>query len=178
LWLSSGKGAVAVTFTVLALLAFKTVMRFINTRRRYMLKMSQDLYHKNLDNDIGVLQYLVDNIEDQEFKEAFIAYMLLLKAGRPLSEKELDEEAERLLNDNFNGLEVDFEVDDALDKITVEVNAQNQEVITQGQVDSTMFLPLVRATTSADGDIVYEAKPIKEALRVMDEKWDNFFQYN
>jgi hypothetical protein len=172
------KGTLVVIFTVLALLIFKTIMRFINTRRRYMLQMSQDLYHKNLDNDIGVLQYLVDNIEDQEFKEAMMAYMLLLKAGKPISEKALDEDAENLLNRHFDGLEVDFEVDDALDKICVQVDKNGVEQLTDEQRNSTMFLPIVCAIEDADGETLYEAKPIEEALRIMDEKWDNFFEYN
>jgi hypothetical protein len=176
--MSSGKNALIVIFSVLGLLAFKTIMRFINTRRRYMLQMSQDLYHKNLDNDIGVLQYLVDNIEDQEFKESLIAYMLLLKAGKPMSESELDSEAERLLNNHFDGLEVDFEVDDALEKITVKVDANGQEVLSEDQKNSTMFLPIVTAQTQVDGTVMYQAKSLPVALQVMDEKWDNFFQYS
>ena len=172
------KSAVAVVFSVLLLLAIKTVTRFLNTRRKYMLQMSQDLYHKNLDNDVGVIQYLVDNIEDQEFKEAFIAYMLLAKAGQPLTEDELDEAAERFLNSHFGGLEVDFEVDDALDKITVELDAQGQEVQTDDQSESTLFLPLVVAFTGEDGETRYRAKPIDQALEAMDYRWDNFFDYN
>ena len=176
--MDSDKGALAVFFSVLALLAMKTVTRFINTRRRYMLQMSQDLYRKNLDNDLGVLQYLVDNIEDQEFKEAFIAYMLLLSADRPLTEEELDDQAERFLNESFSGLEVDFEVDDALDKITVAIDADGQERQTPEQLGSTMFLPLVQSIVGEDGETRYRAKPIETALEAMDHRWDNFFQYN
>ena len=142
-----------------------------------MLQMSQDLYRKNLDNDLGVLQYLVDNIEDQEFKESFIAYMLLVEAGRPLTETELDDAAERFINEAFNGLEVDFEVDDALDKITVQLDANGQEQPTQEQLNSTMFLPLVQEVTGDDGEIRYQAKPVADALEAMDYRWDNFFQY-
>ena len=171
------KSTIAVIFSVLMLLAIKTVTRFLNTRRRYMLQMSQDLYHKNLDNDVGVIQYLVDNIEDQEFKEAFMAYMLLVQAGRPLSEEELDEAAERFLNTNFDGLEVDFEVDDALEKITVELNAEGQEVENEEQQSSTLFLPLVHALEGEDGVTRYRAKPVREALAAMDHRWDNFFDY-
>jgi hypothetical protein len=176
--MSSGKDTLIVIFTVLALLGFKTIMRFINTRRRYMLQMSQDLYHKNLDNDIGVLQYLIDNIEDQEFKESVIAYLLLLKANRPMTESELDAEAENLLNQHFENLEVDFEVDDALEKITIQVDQQGQEMWNEELASSTMFVPLVQAQMNADGELLYMAKPLAEALRVMDHKWDNFFQYN
>jgi hypothetical protein len=158
---TGGKSALMVILTVLALLAIKSVTRFINTRRRYMLQMSQDLYNKNLDNDVGVLQYLVDSIEDQEYKEALLAYTLLLKAGAPLTEEELDDRVERFLNDHFKGLEVDFEVDDALDKITVELNEMGEEQLSAEQRESTMFLPIVTAQRSADGLVRYQAKPLE-----------------
>ena len=175
--MDSGKGTLAVIFSVLGLLAMKTITRFINTRRRYMLQMSQDLYHKNLDNDLGVLQYLVDNIEDQEFKESFIAYMLLIEAGKPLTEAELDDAAERFLNESFNGLEVDFEVDDALEKITVKLDENGQEIQSDEQRASTMFLPLVHELTDESGEVRYQAKSVEDALEAMDDRWDNFFQY-
>ena len=168
---------IAAVLGLLGLLAFKTITRFINTRRRYLLQMSQDLYNKNLDNDIGVIQYLVDSIEDQELKESLIAYTLLLKAGRPLTEEELDEAAERFLNTHFKDLEVDFEVDDALEKLCVPLNDQGVPEMSELQARSTMFLPIIRASRGADGVTRYEAAPMSEALRLMDEKWDNFFQY-
>ncbi len=174
---AGGKGGIVALFSLLGLLAFKTITRFINTRRRYLLQMSQDLYNKNLDNDIGVVQYLVDSIEDQELKEALIAYTLLLKAGRPLTEEELDEAAERFLNTHFKDLEVDFEVDDALEKLCVPLNEQGVPEMSEAQARSTMFLPIIRASRGADGLTRYEALPMREALRLMDEKWDNFFKY-
>ena len=95
----------------LGLLVFKTVTGFLRTRMKYIAKMAQELYSKNLDSDTGVLQYLVDSIEEQEFKESAIAYMLLLNAGEPLSEEQLDERAEAFISEHFKGLEIDFEVD-------------------------------------------------------------------
>ena len=104
--------------------------------------------------------------------------MLLLSAGRPLTEEALDDQAERFLNESFSGLEVDFEVDDALDKITVAIDADGQERQTPEQLGSTMFLPLVQSIVGEDGETRYRAKPIETALEAMDHRWDNFFQYN
>jgi len=174
---AGGKGGFVALLSLLGLLAFKTVTRFINTRRRYLLQMSQDLYSKNLDNDVGVLQYLLDSIEDQELKEGLVAYALLLKAARPLTAQELDEAAERFLNKHFKDLEVDFEVEDALEKICAPLNDRGEAAPTPLQARSTMFLPIARAARGADGETRYEALPLPEALRLMDNKWDNFFQY-
>ena len=58
------------------------------------------------------------------------------------------------------------------------MDQQGQEMWTEEQAASTMFVPLVQAQMNAEGELLYMAKPLPEALRVMDYKWDNFFQYN
>ena len=168
--LESGKGILFIILSVLALLVIKTITRFVNTRRRYMLQMSQDLYHKNLDNNVGVIQYLVDNIEDQEFKESFIAYMLLHKSPTPLTAKELDAEAEVFINKYFKDVEIDFEIDDALAKIT-----EAQESPQMGSTE--LQLPLITTIIGEDGVVRYQAKNMSDALTAMDKQWDNFFRY-
>ncbi|MEE2643423.1 MAG: TMEM143 family protein [Myxococcota bacterium] len=149
------------------LLVFKTITGFLRTRMKYIARMAQEMYHKNMDTDTGVLQYLVDSIEEQEFKEAAIAYILLLEAGEALTEEELDERAEAFLNENFRGLEVDFEVDDALDKLIddgSEVPARAKRI------------PLVKVI-EGEGETRYQAIGFKEALVAMDGKWDRLFEY-
>ena len=152
----------------LGLLIFKTVTGFLRTRMKYIAKMAQELYSKNLDSDTGVLQYLVDSIEEQEFKESAIAYMLLLNAGEPLSEEQLDERAEAFISEHFKGLEIDFEVDDALDKLIIDE--------TSPASPRDKRIPLVRVHQGPEGDL-YEALPLAEALEVMDGKWDQLFDY-
>ena len=45
-----------------------------NTKRRYMLNMTQSLYYQNLDNNAGVLLRLLEEGEQQEACEAILAY--------------------------------------------------------------------------------------------------------
>ena len=70
---------------VTALIA-KTVTRYLQTRSNYMSKMTQHLYEKNLDNSFGVLQFLVDSLEEQEYKEAVLVYFLLWTEDRAMTE--------------------------------------------------------------------------------------------
>ncbi len=160
-----------VLMTVLGSYIVKLVLGYFRARTKYMAKMTRELYQKSLDNDLGVLQYLVDSIEEQEVKEAVLAYTFLLLYG-PKTQKELDGLIEQFICDNFPGVEVDFEVDDALDKVI-----EKEEVPPELQ---TKYLPIVKVHPGAgpDGSDLYEAKPLLEALRIIDERWDNFFQYN
>ncbi|MCB9640324.1 MAG: DUF3754 domain-containing protein [Myxococcales bacterium] len=163
---TGGGSAIVIVLSVLVAYSVKLVLGYRRTKANYMAKITQDLYHKNLDNNIGVLQYLMDTLEEQEFKEAILCYYILLIEGTPLTADEIDERAEMFLKDKFEGLEVDFEVDDALDKVI--------EKDEQGEHD----LPIVKVIQSPDGEERYEAKPLGEALHILDNIWDNLYQYN
>jgi len=148
----------------LAMLVSKTAGRYLRVRGRYLTKMTQNLYDKNLDNSLGVLQYLVDSLEEQEYKEAMLVYFVLWTADRAMSAAEIDDAVERFIATRFNGLEIDFEVEDALRK-----------VVDQGDKTSQVALPIVEVE---EGEMrKYRAKPLREALRLLDDRWDNLFQY-
>lgn len=163
--LQKGGKLAIIMMSVLGLYIVKVITGYRRVRANYMARITRDLYHKNLDNNVGVIQYLVDTLEEQEFKEAVLVYFVLWNEGKAMSEEEIDGKAELFLQQHFDGIEIDFEVDDALDKVIVRED------------DSRKHLPIVDVIQTAQG-ILYKAKPIEEALRVMDEKWDNFYEYN
>jgi len=177
----SGGGFLAFIGIMVAVL-LKTVTGFLRTRVKYIAKIAQDLYERNLDSNMGVMQFLVDSVEEQEFKEAFLCYLLLVKNGAvigangqpggTMTTKDLDVAVERFLDDNFN-IEVDFDVDGALELVAANAGADNLPKPSNEQDGIRKFLPIV-----AHKDGAYWAVPMDEALRAMDEKWDNFFQYN
>ena len=63
--------------SLIGILITKTLFRFINLRRSYLLQIAQDLYDKNINNDEGVIHFLVDQVETQSLCEALICYTLL-----------------------------------------------------------------------------------------------------
>lgn len=130
----------------------KTFLGYKRSKDRYQSLLTQSLYHKSMDNDKGVLFYLIDSLEAQEFKEAVLAYYFLWRRG-DMTEMELDSTCETFLKNKFD-LEIDFEVDDAIEKLRRE-----------GLVEEV------------ENDKLH-AVDIKEALRRLDYKWDNYFQYN
>lgn len=87
-------------------------------RQGYSLQLTRSLYLQNLDNNLGAISRLLDEAEEQECREAILAYFLLwrLAADTGLSEIELDVAAEAWFARRVR-IRVDFEVGDALDKL-------------------------------------------------------------
>jgi hypothetical protein len=134
------------------MLVARIVGRYLNVRRKYMARMARNLYEKNLDNSIGVLQYLVDSLEEQEYKEAVLVYVVLWIEERAMSAADLDAAVERFVHAHLGGIEIDFEIDDALRK-----------VVDLGVVEVS------------DGR--FRARGLDDALRALDERWDGLFRF-
>ncbi len=130
---------------------FRQFNKFKNRKIQFMKTLTENLYFKNLDNNAGVFHRLIDAAEEEESKEAMLAYRALLLAGGPLSEAELDAAVETWFRERWH-CELDFEADDALAK-------------------------LVRLQLVTRENDRYRAVPLKDALRILDERWDDFFQF-
>jgi hypothetical protein len=118
---------------------------------RYHKEISDNVYFRNINNNAGIFDYIVGAAEEQECKEAFLAYYFLSTAKTAPTEAELDGRIEVWLKETF-GVDVDFEVDDALAKLE--------------------RLNLLRH----DGERL-TVPPPEEALAKLDGVWDNYFQF-
>jgi hypothetical protein len=161
------KGAAAVAFaSVYGLIAFLALISgaigygvrsfhgYLRTREKYQLNLTRSLYFQNLDNNAGVLYHLVNEAEEQEFREVVLAYWLLWRGGlQNARADELDTAAETWLKERCN-LIVDFEVSDALAKLR----------------------RLGLAESSPSGR--WRAVPIETALASLDRAWDEQFAYH
>ena len=130
---------------------FKEWSKFKNRKIKFMKALADNLYVKNLDNNAGVFHHLLDNAQDEEFKEAILAYTVLTQANKGMTANEIDQYIEHWLKQK-TGLDIDFEIDDALCKLT--------------------RLSLV--VQQADR---FYAQPISEANRILDEQWDKVFEF-
>lgn len=95
---------------------FRQWDKFKNRRILFGKVLTENLYFRNLDSNEGVLTRVVDEADDEECKEALLAYVLALRAGEPLDEDQLDAAVEAWLDARF-GVDMDFEVSDALAKL-------------------------------------------------------------
>ena len=98
--------------------AYKTWSGFTTMRQTYMLQLTQSLYYQNLDNNGGVIYRLLDEAEEQEVREAILAYFYLWRfaVDRAWTAEELDDYVELDLEKRLD-VPVDFEIGDALDKL-------------------------------------------------------------
>jgi len=133
----------------------KSFFGYLQTKQKYQLNLTESLYYRNLDNNSGVLCRLLDEAEEQENREAVLGYYFLWRysAGRGKTAAELDEQIEEFLYACL-GRRIDFEVSDALEKLT----------------------RLGLARQGADGR--YFAVPMGDSLAALDQAWDNYFSYS
>jgi hypothetical protein len=117
-----------------------------------MKALTDSLYFKNLDNNTGVFHHLVDEAEEEEFKEAILAYYFLLVDDRDLTTTELDETIERWFENKHN-CKINFEIEDALHKL------KRWDIAYQ------------------EGNILRK-KDLNGALQQLDKIWDNYFPYH
>jgi hypothetical protein len=160
--LSPEQGAVIVA-ALMALVGIggfmvKQWLKFKNRKILFMKTLADNLYFKNLDNNEGVLNHIIDGAEEEECKEAMLAYYFLLKHPEGLTEAQLDDAIEHWFEAKHE-TRIDFEVDDGLRKL-------NDLGLTE------------ECGQSADGATIYRVPGLDEGCRRLDEIWDNLFSYN
>lgn len=123
-------------------------MKFQRQSLMHQKTLSDNIYYRNVNNNAGIFDYIIGAAEDQECKEAFLAYYFMLRSDG-LKAEELDRRIEDWLKASLEA-DVDFECDDALVKLE--------------------RLGLLRRDNGR-----LSVPPIDEALLHLDRKWDNFF---
>ena len=126
--------------------------KFKNRKIQFMKSLSDNLYFRNLDNDAGVFNHLLDAAEEEEVKEAVLAYHFLRSAEGALTADELDRRIEDWFARRWEA-EYDFEVADGVRK-----------------------LRRLRLIDDTEGRL--SAVALDEAARRLDETWDDLFVYN
>src|SRR4029079_7412673 len=113
---------------------------YLNTKQKYQLNLTESLYYQNLDNNAGVLFRLLDEAEEQEAREAMLAYFFLWRhaPAEGWSAEQLDRHIENWLQ-VATARRIDFEVGDALSKL---IRLGVAEVLSDGNL---RVVPLARA---------------------------------
>ncbi|HTB02872.1 MAG TPA: TMEM143 family protein [Bradyrhizobium sp.] len=111
-------------------------------------QLTDNIYYRNVNNNSGIFTYLIGEAEEQDWKEALLAYYGLLTAASPLTREALYARVEELLANAF-GVAADFEIDDALAR-----------------------LKGFGLLTETDGR--FSAVPLADALARLDSEWSAF----
>ena len=83
---------------------------------KYQMELTDNIYYRNVNNNAGMFDYVIGAAEEQDCKEAFLAYHFLRVAAAPPTASELEARVETWLKARF-GIDVEFEVSDALAKL-------------------------------------------------------------
>ena len=96
---------------------WKQFSTFKNRKLRFAQALTQNLYFKSLDNNAGVFYRLIAEAEDEEFKEAFLAWFFLLHTPELSHAADLDSAIEQWFKALTTKANIDFEIEDALNKL-------------------------------------------------------------
>jgi len=108
------KAALAALSGVVALGGF-ALRQWVKYQRRslqYQMELTDNIYYRNINNNSGVFDYLIGAAEEQECKEAFLAYHFLRTASAPPTAHELAHSVGDWLRSTF-GVNVAFNVAEA-----------------------------------------------------------------
>lgn len=115
-----------------ALIGARAWVGYKNKRNKYLVNLSRTLYFKTVSNNRGVLTLLTDRAQDEEFKEALLAYAFLISppnrrgvpglaytADTPIfdTRESLQTRIEKWLLKKFDFQNINFDIDDALVKL-------------------------------------------------------------
>jgi hypothetical protein len=146
------KQALAAISGLFALGAF--VLRQLGNFHRQSLihqkQVTDNIYFRNVNNNTGIFNYIIGEAEEQDWKEALLAYCGLLTAEAPLTTDALGARVEALLME-MSDVRVAFATDDALRKLKA--------------------LDLV--TEAGDR---FAVPPLAEALARLDEEWQRLLR--
>ena len=98
-------------------IAVRQGVNFMNQKNKYMVTMAQNLYFHAMADNRGVMTLLADRASEEDIKEEVLLYTQLAKAPVNRAQlKDIDHAIEQYLLNTF-GLNLNFDVDDALSRL-------------------------------------------------------------
>lgn len=132
---------------------FRQYNNYTYKKLKYQKRIADSLYYRNIANHAGVFETLIGAAEDQDVKEAALAYAFLLSHGS-LSRENLDGKIESWLRETFTE-NIDFEIGDALTKL------ETMKLVTRsGPYLTAAPLPQALASLDAQWDKLYDSQGV------------------
>jgi hypothetical protein len=112
------KTALAALMGVVALggFAVRQWLKYRHQVLKYHMELTENIYFRNVNNNAGIFDYLIATAEDQETKEAVLAYHFIGKAKPAPTAPEIAARIEKWLTKNF-GVTLDFKIANALETL-------------------------------------------------------------
>jgi uncharacterized protein DUF3754 len=146
------KTALAALMGIVALggFAVRQWLKYQHQTLKYHMELAENIYFRNVNNNAGIFDYLIATAEDQECKEAVLAYHFIHKAEPAPTAGETAARIETWLAKNF-GVNLDFKIAHALETLN--------------------RFGLVRR----DGERLF-VPPLEPAIAQLHQVWNNFFK--
>ncbi|KAL6606413.1 hypothetical protein ACP70R_042066 [Stipagrostis hirtigluma subsp. patula] len=146
-----------VASTALLILVFRVALGYKQTRDRYQLLVNKTLYEKTLASGFGSVYFLLDASEQQQYKEALLAYGMLLCRNKyqVSSRASIRDACEQFMFEKFKA-KIEMPIDKALETL--------------------LRLGLV-IELQADGGSSVMALPCSEAYEILKCRWDTLLEH-
>jgi Protein of unknown function (DUF3754) len=146
------KGALAALMGIVALggFAMRQWLKYQHQALKYHMELTENIYFRNVNNNAGIFDYLIATAEDQETKEAVLAYHFIGKTEPAPTAAEIAVRIETWLAKNF-GVTLDFKIADALETL-------NRFGLVRREGER-LFVP-----------------PLEPAIAQLHQVWSNFFK--
>jgi len=151
--------------------AFKQYTTYKSKLIKFQKKVTETLFFRQMANNQGVFQFLIDTAEEEECKEIILVYYHLITGNSPMTPKELDNCIEKWMDEKF-GTKIDFDINGPLGNLeAIRGKIVNSEFV---EAASTPEVPLLTYDSQGRCQVL----PLEDAVRVIDYVLDNAFLYN
>ena len=148
---------------------FKQYTQYKNQHIKFQKQVTETLFFKNIANNLGVFQSLVDDAEEEECKEIILVYYHLLTSNKPLTPKQLDNKIEAWMEQNFD-TKIDFDINGPLNNLAKIKGKIISDVKSEEEIPEISLL-----TYDING--CCQVLSIDNAKKLIDHIWDNLFVY-
>ncbi|WP_019506448.1 TMEM143 family protein [Pleurocapsa sp. PCC 7319] len=150
--------------------AFKQYTSYKSKQIKFQKSITETLFYRNIANNSGVFNSLIDAAEEEECKEIILAYYHLLTSDTPLTALELDDHIESWMEDKL-GTKIDFDIENPLRNLAaIKAEIKRSE-------DTTYAVKQV-ALLKRDRHNRCQVLPLAEAKQAIDYVWDHIFLYS
>ncbi|OEL18812.1 hypothetical protein BAE44_0020170 [Dichanthelium oligosanthes] len=145
-----------VATSALLILVFRVALGYKQTRDRYQLLVNKTLYEKTLASGFGSVYFLLDASEQQQYKEALLAYAMLLcrKKYQVSSRASIRDTCEQFMYEKFKA-KIEMPIDKAMETL--------------------LRLGLVIELPSNGGSSVI-GLPCSEAYEILRSRWESLLE--
>uniref|UniRef100_M8CAG8 Uncharacterized protein n=1 Tax=Aegilops tauschii TaxID=37682 RepID=M8CAG8_AEGTA len=143
-------------FTALAILVFRVTLGYKQTRDRYQLLVNKTLYEKTLASGFGSVYFLLDASEQQQYKEALLAYAMLLGRNKVSSRASIRDMCEQFMYEKFNA-KIEMPIDKAMETLL------------------RLGLVVELSTNGSSSSVI--ALPCPDAYEILKSRWDSLLEH-